>query len=322
MKMIKLIRLIAFVCICTLSSCTQEDDDPTIYNGDIVFLTQQQIDDFGEKEYTSIIGSVTVGDTRYLPSDITNLNGLGKIITIGKDLNIIHNNELEDFEGLHNLISIGEEFWIQSNENLTNVDQLNSLTSVGSLEIRGNRSLHNINGFSKLSGGIDGILISGNASLTQVDGLLGLSTISDILIVSANASLLNIDGFMNTIDVQGGLIIQENSSLTNIDGLGNLSNIDGGLIISSNPILSNIDGLHKLSTISGALTIDFNEAITNLNGLSNLSSADGIKFTHNRALNNFCAVQPLIVSTQITFFIYGNAYNPWIQKFIAGECSL
>ena len=83
---------IIFIIIFSFFSCSQDENDSTIYNGNITFLTQKQIDDFGEKEYLEVTGNVIIGDMVNGPTaEITNLNGLNKLISVNGDLYIFNN---------------------------------------------------------------------------------------------------------------------------------------------------------------------------------------------------------------------------------------
>ncbi|MDG1528264.1 MAG: hypothetical protein P8I51_08815 [Polaribacter sp.] len=110
MKQIKT-TLFFFTILFSIISCNNTDDEFGIYNGDIIFSTQKQIDDFGENNYTKVTGSVTIGDRSVAPtSEINNLNGLSKLVNIDKDLYITNNKELSNLEGLNNLVSIKDVF--------------------------------------------------------------------------------------------------------------------------------------------------------------------------------------------------------------------
>ena len=127
----------------------------------ITLSTQEQIDNF-QTNYpgcTGILGSVII-----YGSDITNLNGLSVLISIGGNLIIGRyyggqgNPLLSDLNGLENLTYIGGSIVIAGNNALTSLTGLESLNSIG-----GNLTI----------GGI----WNSNPSLTSLTGLQNLTSI-------------------------------------------------------------------------------------------------------------------------------------------------
>jgi hypothetical protein len=104
--------------------------------GDMHLTTQPEVDAFA---CTSLEGSLTItGD------DITNLDGLASLESVGGDLSIRRNASLTNVDGLASLTSVKWVLLISENTALTSVDGLASLTSVkGALHIRGNAALTN-----------------------------------------------------------------------------------------------------------------------------------------------------------------------------------
>ena len=83
----------------------------------ITFTTQAQIDNF-QTNYPNcnqIWGDVYI----YGGNNITNLNGLSVLNSIGGSLNMEYNYSLTSLTGLNNLISIGGSLTIIYNNNLT-----------------------------------------------------------------------------------------------------------------------------------------------------------------------------------------------------------
>ena len=127
----------------TLSSQAQVDAFPTTYSGCPVLPFNLTIDG----------------------ADITNLNGLNGITSVGGDLYISNNPMLNNVDGLSGLTSVGGFLFIESNALLTNVDGLSGLTSVGGyLRILTNIGLDEISDYC----GLYTLL-----SATPPDGLVG-----------------------------------------------------------------------------------------------------------------------------------------------------
>jgi len=104
--------------------------EPCLPEG-IVFNTQEQIDSFqtNHPDCTEIEGNVTIaGD------DITNLNGLSEVTSIGGDFEIGaydgNNPNLLSLMGLENLATIGGDFSLFNNTALTSLIALESLVSI------------------------------------------------------------------------------------------------------------------------------------------------------------------------------------------------
>ena len=149
---------------------------------------------------------------------------------------IVEGSDITNVDALANLTSVGDGLKIRGNSSLTNIDALANLTSVGgALNINSNAALTNIDGLANLTKVVQGLEINSNASLTNIDGLANVAgSTSGILEINNNAALTNIDGLANLTRVAGFLKIQGNAALTNLDGLASLTSVGGDLLISGN----------------------------------------------------------------------------------------
>jgi hypothetical protein len=137
----------------------------------ITFKTQSQVDSFSINypNCRKIEGNVMIGD--YL-SDISNLNGLSNLDTIGGHCSISNTNILIDLTGLSSLKSIGGCFFIQYNEALTSFDGLDSLNYIGGyLDIYEDNRIINLSGFESVKTIKDYVWIRSNDSLTSLSGI-------------------------------------------------------------------------------------------------------------------------------------------------------
>ena len=102
--------------------------------------TQAEVDALGATGCDSISRYLLISGT-----DITNLDGLANITSVGGDLDIQNNATLTNLDGLANLTSV-EGLSIYNNDALTNLDGLaSSLTSAGGyLTIYDNANLTNL----------------------------------------------------------------------------------------------------------------------------------------------------------------------------------
>lgn len=264
--------------------------NPTSCAGDIVLSSQSEIDAFRVTRGCPVVeGSVTITG-----GDITNLDGLSDITSIGNSLNIVDNPALTNVNGLRALKSIkatGENstyLRIDNNPGLTNVNGLASLvemTGTGrTLEITDNPMLDSGCGLFPLvstnfpcgnncQGDVHLTITGTPISWEEIMNGGGCGCAGTIMLSSQAA----VDAFpvthgckiaASTITITGGDIV-------NLDGLHSLDTIRGSLTIQDNPELLNIDGLSNLKSVAsktyGGIFIVSNARLTNIDGLSSVS---------------------------------------------------
>ena len=108
-----------------------------VFNGDLVLTTQAQVDFMALTNYTSISGSLTIVGTTITGSDITNLDGLSKITSVGLTLDIFNNPLLVSITGLSALTSVGSNASVPADGSLSIVknDALTDLTSLAKYDV-------------------------------------------------------------------------------------------------------------------------------------------------------------------------------------------
>ncbi|MFT4534559.1 MAG: hypothetical protein ACJA1A_000562 [Saprospiraceae bacterium] len=260
--------------------------------GGMTFSTQQQIDNFATNypNCTEIEGNVLIEES--INDDITNLNGLAQLTSLGGDLIINYNYALSNLSGLHNITSIGGDITI-SNITSTNLSGLANLSSIGGeLFIASNTALTSISVLSNLSSIGGDLHIRSNPSLTSLSGLENISTVGNSLRIIANAALMNLSGLENLSSIGENIQIWGNDALTSLSALGNISSI-GSLLISSNEVLPSLSGLDNIAS-TNSLSISGNAALTSLSGLDNLSSiGTSIIISQNDVLTSLSALNNL-----------------------------
>lgn len=257
---------------------------------DYSFLTTQaEVDALGATGCDRIVGELSMKNS----GDITNLNALTNITSIGEALTIDNLSALIDLDGLDNLTSVGE-LNIATNGALTNLNGLASLTSVGGdLVIGDNAALTNLDGLANVTSVGGNLLIFINDAVTNLDGLTNINSVGGGLTIESNAALANLDGLTNINSVGEFLTISDNVALANIDGLTSVTSVGGFLTVSRNDALTNLDGLASLTSVGGGLSIDNNAALTNLNGLASLSGVeDSLTVEGNAVLANCQGLAP------------------------------
>jgi hypothetical protein len=297
----KLIFLILAVAISHTSSFSQG----CLPEG-ITFNYQSQIDSFQiiYPGCTEIEGNVYI--TTY-SDEITNLNGLSVLTSIGGDFLIEYNSALTSLAGLENLDSIGGNLSIRSNYTLTSLAGLESLTSIGGgLDIYNIAALTSLTGLENVTYIGDYLHIAFNDSLSSLTGLEGLTSLPGYLSLRRNSNLTSLKGLDNLVSIGGYLKIYKNYILPNLTGLDSLTSIGGDLDIISNDALTSLTGLDNLTTIGGGLTIgcalssgpqsmNRNLALTSLTGLNSLTSIGGsLSIYGNNSLTSLTGLENLI----------------------------
>ena len=296
-----------------LSTC---EDTGGVFNGDVTLETQEQVNNFGLSNYTTINGSLNIGGNFNQTSNITDLSPLINLEAISEFLKIEYNN-ITSLDGFSNLNSVGYTITVRYNTNLISLEGLDNLQILG------------------------GLKILNNPLLTSLVGLEQITTINGAFRIQNNTMLSSINQLSNLTSV-GELYIENNTNLVSIVGLNQITSISWLQI-------RNQDLLTDLSELSGLINVDYlfiagNDGLTSLNGLQNLIDnlglyiGIGIEFDifvndPNINLTDFCGLTNLFVNgnyvadgnTTAMFFdgvtIVNNAYNPTIQDIIDGNCS-
>jgi len=137
--------------------------------GNYYFFSQADIDNF--QTYfpgcSELEGTVTISG-----EDITNLNGLNVLTSVGENLRIWENSQLISLIGLNSVTSIGQALSLQANDVLPNLLGLDNLNSIGGwLSIGGNPELISLMGLHNLIYGVGPLGIWDNDALTSLTGI-------------------------------------------------------------------------------------------------------------------------------------------------------
>ncbi|MFK7828730.1 MAG: hypothetical protein AB8B57_03015 [Congregibacter sp.] len=191
---------------------------------DITLTTQAEVDAFQDNFGNGGTCRVVTGDVRIDGSDITNLNGLGAITSVG-NLLVQTNDSLTNLDGLSGITSVGNILNINGNDILTNLDGLDAIASVGSsLFVFGNNRLTNLDGLGAITSVGGGLFIQSNEDLTNLDGLGGVTSVGDDLRIFGNNALISCAALAPVLGwpttphdsgrdfVGGGVLIQDNAA--------------------------------------------------------------------------------------------------------------
>lgn len=283
----------------------------------ITFSTQSQIDSFqiiypncheieggviiqgedisnlnGLNTVNKIEGGLLIHDPFIGNSQLTDLEGLNNLNSIGEFLIIASNSMLANLNGLENLESVNGYIQILWNNSLTNIANINSLTTVGEfIGIGENNSLENISGFNNLVT-IGGLYIEDNPVLKSISGLSILQEISGKFWIIGDKELLSISGFskLNQIEEDFSIILCD--SLSSVGDFDSLNYIGGDLTIDRINSLTTLTWLKNVISIGGKLKVQNNNSLTSLSGLENIEagSISNLSIYNNPALSG-CNIQ-------------------------------
>lgn len=333
MKKAIFIILLLLSCSTIIYSCKNDDEQISeIYNGDLEITRLEDINAFTFKVIT---GNLTIS----FADDITSLEGLSSLTSVGGNLRIFGNQFLRDLGGLENLVSVGQGLDIYYNASLVSLKGLENVTYIGSdLYIGDNDELNTLNGLEHITS-IDGyLIIINNGSLISLSGLDGLASVGNYLWITGNKNLASLSGLDNLTSVSlsstgkgSSYASLDKSILVNTDEIipsvskRTIHSPHGFFSISNNSVLKSLSSLNKLTTIGGSLFIENNATLESLNGLENLitvnnnlrigndSFSRANSYAGNSSLTDLCAIRHLIVNGQIAkneYYVYYNFYNP------------
>lgn len=233
--------------------------------GDVVLLSQKDVDDFGKKCYTKIEGALTIGSSTHHPTlPIVDLNSLETLREITQDLNIINNPNLVSLMGLQYLEKVNQ-LHLEKNERLPSFNGLRRLKTLESFAVVECNSLTDFEGLPWEDINLESLIISYNKNLRNLQGIEKLSKV-EYIHIKHNPALNTVD--LPNIGEARSLSITSNSSLTSLSGFRNSISSLSSTNISNNPVLEDLKGLlANGGKITGTVMISGNAALTSLEGL-------------------------------------------------------
>nr|NQU90819.1 T9SS type A sorting domain-containing protein [Bacteroidota bacterium] len=262
------------------------DDQSSCLPEGITFTSQEEIDNFQTNHpgCTEIEGDVSISGFSFFYSNITNLDGLDVITSIGGTLSIWKNGLLTDLGGLENLTTIGNNLNIGKEQpggvggNLVfaTLNGLENLSHIGGwLIIYNNPALTNISSLNNLTF-LGGDMVVAETALTSLSGLENLNVIyGGLTIGDSQGNLTSLAGLDNITSIEGDLLISNCAGLIDLSALSNLQNLGGNFKLYENENLESLSGLENLTLIEGNIDIQYCNSLTNLNGLNNIESING-----------------------------------------------
>ena len=138
---------------------------------------------------------------------------------------------LSNLDGLSGVVTVGYNLALAGNLSLTNIDGLSNLRNLGGLLLLANHKLTNVDALAGLT------KLEVNVPIPYSPGQ------RDDLQIIGNQGLTSLNGLTNIASVEGDLRIVDNSSLTNCIGIAKLlgwphgppdDSVGGEIIISNN----------------------------------------------------------------------------------------
>jgi hypothetical protein len=258
--------------------------------GSMNFYEQKLIDDFSTNYpgCKNIVGPVGIFGT-----DITNLNGLLGLETVGDDFSI-HDTNLKNLQGLDSLKMVGGVLYFQKNQ------QLESFAG-----------LENVH-FLKTGLIIEG---SSNPKLKNFHGLDGLERIESFF----DLYFGNIESFhgLENLRFVGQSIQILGTKIEDFSGLEKLDSIGIHLALQNMKRLKSLSGLKKLRYASPNFTGC--DSLLNLHGLEALESGLGIYIIDNQRLTSLDGLENFAKMSDLTN-TWGDLYlsaNPMLDDLSA-----
>lgn len=281
--------------------CTEIEGDVTIGK----FMNSSNITNLdGLNTLTSIGGFLDIR----LNNDLANLNGLANLTSTGGFLSVYNNDALIDLTGLDQVTHIGEHFYITYSDALTSLTGLENLSTVGgNLEIRTNDLLTNLSALNSLTTIGGGLEIRANIALTSLSELSGLSSVGNHLWIGGNDNLVSLTGLEAISTLEGYLLINYNYGLQELTGLNNLTHIGGYMEFRDNYVLPNLTGLDNLISIGGYMEMRNNDALENLEALEGLTSIGAeFRVSDNDILTSLSGLQNIEPESISDLYIHDN----------------
>lgn len=282
----------------TLSLLPLFSSQAQTFSGNAYLDSQFDVDAFGANGYTEITGELFIGyNNGYQLSDINDLTPLSTITTIGGDITVQSNGQLQSLNGLHNINTMDGTFVISNNPNLLSLDDLSEINDSSHkilvLIIQYNPSLTNLNGVEGLT--CANIILDGNSGLNSLSGLQSIDTIGTFHMEGCN-QITSLQELGN-ISYMSNIFLRENEGLTSLDGIETMGHLGFMVSIKNNTNLTDFCALNSLIDSSGFSTYD---VVQNAYNPSFQDLLDG-NCSPNIGLNESTVLDQIILSPNPTY---------------------
>jgi len=180
-----------------------------------------------------------------------------------RNVSILSNPELSNLDGLGDIETIGGNFTVTDNDSLTDLTMPLLQYTGGSFNLQQNAILPGFD-FASLAVVGNNLIISNNDGLINLDGFPVLVIIGNNLSIQQNDVLVDISALAFLAAITGSLTIHNNNALPTLNGLQNIGIISGNLTITNNDVLSDctdICTVINMMSVAGTSTISGNAGL-------------------------------------------------------------
>ena len=234
------------------------------------------------------VGSLTVDAT----DTAADLQSLGNAWCVTGDVTV-KKTSLTDLNGLGGLLTVAGAVSIEDNPALRSLEGLNGLRRTTKVALFRNTSLASLAALSKVTT-LSSLQVYINPALTDLGGLQNVIGTSWIEVVN-NAGLTSLTGLDSITSAYSYIDVRQNPRLASLAGLGALASVGNLVQVMDNPQLQSLQGLGKLATIGNTLRVMRNPELVDLKGLAKLTSARTFQVSDNAQLDS-CNVTALAAS--------------------------
>ncbi|MCB2406474.1 T9SS type A sorting domain-containing protein [Hymenobacter lucidus] len=239
---------------------------------------------------TTVTGSVVL-----ILNDLTNIQGLDNIATIGGELDITTATSLTELSinagpssAFRGLVSVGSYVIISDNPSLTSISGFFRLRNSKTIQITRNNRLAGISGFNVLQ--TTAVLsITSCPALRSITGFNNVTTLvpdatfpATELVIAENRALENILGF-TSFTATDQFSIYNNKSLRELAGFNNLRRVKS-LNISNDSAMASISGFNGPLVIDGNLSINTHARLTTISGFAGVRATAAYINSNERLL--------------------------------------
>lgn len=247
-------------------------------------------------DFAQLAGKTCVDGDLIIAGLAGEIPALPELATVTGEVVIAGNSDLTTLDGLSALRTIGQSYLIQGNDSLVDIAALASLDRVLSIFLVGDNALPDLAGLSTLTSLDTKLTISNNRGLTSLHGLEGVLTASTLTIRS-NSSLADLTALANLRSATV-LEISGNSVLTSLT-LANLEKVDVRLLVNGNPHLASVS-LPVLATLSDGIVFSGDPAMTTVS-MPALLTTGTLTFENDTSLASIDAPSLAYVTADLSF---------------------
>jgi hypothetical protein len=245
----------------------------TSVTNDLVVSTCDLTSLDGLQSITSVGGSLTIGSL----DKITSMAGLEGLTSVGGVLSVALSDAIESFKGLDHLAVVSGTLRVTTNRALKDFTGLGALREIGgSLEVEANRAIESFAGLDALRRIGGRLQIQDETALTSLAPLSGVTSLGESVSLTMVPALTNVDGFPSVTSLNGDLYINDAATLRDLKGFSKLTNATG-LVLTLVPELTSLTGLEGITSLP-RIGIEDAPKLASVGGLSGVRGTSELLF--------------------------------------------